>query len=253
MNSPQPDEWLASFNETGQTFGEYLNENPNKPTAERNILYVQPLGKLNGQEMQILNKTAEFLHLFYNLPVKLLPEKNFLLPLQLKNRRLNPFGVNEQVKTGFILNELLLPDLPNDAAALIAFTNLDLFPDQNFAFVFGQASLENRIGVWSLYRLHEHADQTKFLLRTLKIAAHETGHIFSIRHCTKYSCVMNGANHLGETDKHPLDSCPECTAKILWLTDADVRQRYLELEKFCLQNGLRAEAQSFQKKADSVK
>src|SRR3712207_7363776 len=39
------------------------------------------------------------------------------------------------------------------------------------------------------------------LLRTLKIAAHETGHMFSVRHCTKYECVMNGSNHLGETDR----------------------------------------------------
>ena len=41
--------------------------------------------------------------------------------------------------------------------------------------------------------------------RMLKIAVHETGHIFSIRHCTKYICVMSGANHLGETDAHPID------------------------------------------------
>ncbi len=134
---------------------------------------------------------------------------------------------------------------------MIAFTNLDLFPDQNFSFVFGQASLEHRIGVWSLYRLRENADQTKFLSRTLKIAVHDTGHIFSIRHCTKYSCLMNGANHLGETDHHPLDFCPECTAKVLWLTETDTRRRYLNLAKFWSHHGVSADSRAFQQKADS--
>ena len=34
---------------------------------------------------------------------------------------------------------------------------------------------------------------------------HETGHMFSMRHCTKYECLMSGTNHMGETDRRPLE------------------------------------------------
>ena len=43
---PRPGDWLATFHEPGQTFEEYLNSNPTLPTAERNKIYVLPLGDL---------------------------------------------------------------------------------------------------------------------------------------------------------------------------------------------------------------
>ena len=250
---PKPDEWLASFREDGQTFEEFINQNPTLPTAQRNILYVQPLGKFTAIQHKVITATAEYMQIFFNLPVKLLPDKQFEQPLRLANRRLNPFGHDEQIRTGYILEDVLMPNLPADAAALIAFTDADLFPDKNFSYVFGQASLQNRVGVWSLKRLQNQADFSTFLERTLKIAAHETGHIFSIHHCTKYICVMNGTNHLGETDSHPIDACPECAAKIIWLTGENPRQRYLRLAEFCRKYNLKPESESFVKKAEAVK
>lgn len=40
-----PNDWLAQHKEAGQTFDQYLKSNPNRPTATRTTLYVQPLGK----------------------------------------------------------------------------------------------------------------------------------------------------------------------------------------------------------------
>jgi archaemetzincin len=142
--------------------------------------------------------------------------------------------------------------LPKDAAALIAFTNDDLYPDDTMSFVFGQASLENRVGVWSLARLEFKANRATFLQRTLKIAAHETGHMFSMRHCTKYECVMSGTNHIAETDRRPIDACPECTAKICWLSDIAVAERYKKLADFFRKNGLAKEAGEFDRKGAAV-
>jgi archaemetzincin len=143
--------------------------------------------------------------------------------------------------------------LPNDAAALIAFTNEDLYPDNSMNYVFGQASLENRVGVWSLYRLDDRADQKTFLLRTIKIAAHETGHMFSMHHCTAYNCVMSGSNHLAETDSHPIDACPECMAKVCWFSHIAPAERYKRLAEVCRKNGLIREAAEFDKKFDAVR
>ncbi|HTH51913.1 MAG TPA: hypothetical protein VL501_08270, partial [Pyrinomonadaceae bacterium] len=91
-----------------------------------------------------------------------------------------------------------------------------------------------------------------FLHRTIKIATHETGHMFSIKHCTAYECVMSGTNHLGETDRRPIDACPECMAKVCWLSDQEPRDRYLRLAQFCRNNGLTKAAVEFDKKAAAL-
>ena len=91
------------------------------------------------------------------------------------------------------------------------------------------------------------------LLRTLKIATHETGHMFSVKHCTKYECVMSGTNHLNETDRRPLDVCPECMAKICWATNTSPRERYLRLARFCADHGLDRERRFFERAAAAVK
>ena len=252
MGKPTPDEWLATYPESGQTFDEYTKEDPTLPTIERKTLYVQPLGKFNQQQRKIINTTAEYMRLFFNLPVKVLPDKAFAPTLSPTSIRYHPQWKTKQNITGYILKDVLQPALPKDAAALIAFTEQDLYPGATMNFVFGQASLENRVGVWSLYRLDNLTGDQNFLKRMLKIAVHETGHIFSIRHCTKYICVMSGANHLGETDAHPIDACPECMAKICWLSDAQPKQRYLNLAEFCKKYGLKAEEESFRKKASAV-
>ena len=252
MGEPKSGEWLAAFREEGQTFDQYFNGNPTLPTAERRTIYIQPIGKFTDRQRRVIKITAGFMQSFFNLPIKLLRDKKFQEPLSLKNYRINKFFHVKQIRTGYVLDEILRPNLPTDAAAMIAFTNEDLYPDENFNFVFGQASLQNRVGVWSLYRLDDEVDYKKFLERTLKIAVHETGHMFSMAHCTKYECVMSGSNHLLETNAHPLDTCPECVAKICWLANYEPQKRYENLTNFCKENGLKAEAETFRKKAEAV-
>lgn len=252
MTKHGPDDWLASHTESGQTFEEYLNENPTLPTVERNAIYIQPLGTFTSKQNRIIRSTAEGLEAFYGLPVNMLPTKTFAPKLADKDFRIHGYPIRRQIKTGYILNEILAPALPRNAAALIALTSEDLFPDDSMNFVFGQASFDARVGVWSLFRLAEDADPKTFLLRTVKIAAHETGHMFSIRHCTKYECVMSGSNHIVETDSHPLDACPECMAKIAWLSHVAPVERYKTLAAFCRRHGLKTEADEFERKAAAL-
>ncbi len=252
LGKPEADEWLANFKESGQTFEQYLNGKPTLPTEKRRKIYIQPLGKFDRKQTKIIKLTAWFLEQFYNLPTELLEEKDFDHPLSLANHRIHPQFKNRQIRTGFILDEILRPNLPDDAAALISFTNEDLYPQDDFNYVFGQASLKNRVGVWSLNRLEKNADFELFLTRTLKIAIHETGHMFSIRHCTKFSCAMNGSNHIVESDKRPLDFCPEDTAKVIWMTEAEAEKRFETLSGFCLQNGLKEAGKSFAEKSKAI-
>ena len=213
MGKPAASDWLASHNEFGQTFDEYFDAGPTRPSKERNKIYVLPLGKFTPRQKEVINVTGRYLEVFYNLPVSTMPERSFIASYP--NTRQNKYAKAPQIQTGYILDNVLKPILPTDAAALIAFIADDLYPDETKNYVFGQASLENRVGVWSLFRLADNADYNTFLRRALKIAAHETGHMFSMRHCTKYECVMSGTNHLGETDSSPIDACPEAGTRRL--------------------------------------
>ncbi|MFN6963281.1 MAG: archaemetzincin [Pyrinomonadaceae bacterium] len=249
----QPGDWLESHNEPGQTFEEYINENPTLPTPERRKIYILPLGRFTSEQAKIIRITAGWLEAFYGLPTELLATQKFKEPLRLIDFRKLPYQQNRQVRTGYILDEILAPQLLADAAALIALTSEDLFPDPSMNYVFGQASLQARVGVWSLARLDDQADHDTFLRRTLKIAAHEVGHMFTIRHCTRYECVMNGSNHLGETDSIPVDACPECTAKIAWLSRLSPADRYQRLIRYARQNNLKKEAADFEQKLSAIR
>lgn len=251
----QPGDWLESFPEEGQTFEQYLKANPTLPTAERQIIYIQPIGEFSAIQKKVLQLTAEYMKAFYNLPVKLNEIKG-LGNVPKESSRKHPREKHFQIKTAYFLDELLPKMLPNDAAVFICFTNFDLYPDENWNYVFGQATLQNRVGVWSLWRFGNPEksleDYKKFLTRTLKVAMHETGHMFTMLHCTKYECVMSGSNHLEETDRHPIDTCPECLAKIAWAMKYEPAERYRNLAKFWKEQSFTELSREFDRKTESV-
>lgn len=256
MGKPQKGDWLENMPEAGETFKEYLNHKPILPTAEKRTIYIQPIGKFSDKQRKILLLAAAYMRAFYNLPVQLKAEM-LLGNVPAKWTRVNQFSGQTQIETTYFLDDLLPKMLPKDAAALICLTASDLYPKEKWSFVFGQADLRGRVGVWSLYRFgnpeKSEADYKLFLARTLKIAMHETGHMFSMRHCTKYECLMSGTNHLGETDRRPLDVCPECLAKICWAMNYDPAERYEKLAKFWREQNSPQEAEMFTKKAEAVK
>jgi archaemetzincin len=232
-------DWLEGHPEGGQTFAEYLTANPTLPTSERQTIYIQPIGTFTGEQKKILQLTADYMAAFYGFPVRLIPEKKLgIVPATMTRTQ---YPNNRQVRTGYFLNTLLPKMLPSDATAFLCFTDSDLYPDDKWNYVFGQASLEGRIGVYSLFRLRHNPRLREtietFLDRTIKIAMHETGHMFSMRHCTKYECLMSGTNHLAETDRRPLDVCPECMAKLAWGLKYDPVERYKALAAFWAKNG----------------
>ena len=250
LGKPKPGDWLDRHDESGQTFRQYLQVRAVTPTGRRTVIYVQPLGEFTEKQRQIVELSAEYLGIYMNRPVKILAD----LPLSIipdDARRTHPQWKVKQILTTYVLNDVLKPRLPDDAAAYIAFTAMDLWPGRGWNFVFGQASLRNRVGVWSINRNGDPSkDDAAFLLclrRTLKTATHETGHMFSMRHCTAYKCNMCGSNHREESDRHPLYLCPECHAKVSWATAAAPVARYRRLAEFCQKYGLKAEHSYFKK------
>ena len=244
LGKPRPGDWLDRHKEPGQTFREYLACRPVKPTRARRTIYVQPLGEFTATQRRIVTLTAEFMGHYFDLPVKVSKD----LPLSIipkTARRVHPSWGMKQILSTYVLDDVLRPRLPKDAVAYIAFTTSDLWPGRGWNFVFGQASLRERVGVWSIYRNGDPDESAAAfrlcLLRTMKTASHETGHMFSMLHCTRYECNMCGSNHREESDRRPIALCPECVAKIWWITGVDPVERYRKMAAFFKEQGLKPE------------
>ncbi len=236
-----PGDWVSEHPEQPQSFWQYVQSGPVRPTASRGVIYVLPLGDFTVEQRAAVESAQLFHAAFYQLPVKALPAvPSNEIPDDA--RRKNPATGEPQLHTRWVLDTLLPPLRPVDAVALLAFTPEDLFPDPAWNFVFGQASLTERVGVWSIHRFgNPTKEKPLFVTRTLKVAGHEMGHMFGLHHCTAHACVMNGSNSMPESDSQPLELCPVCLRKLQWNVGFDVRERFRGLRDFHKVSGLEGE------------
>jgi len=222
LEEAKPGQWLYDHEEHLVTLEEYISDDPRRPHALRNKIYIQPIGDFDTTSFKIIKTTSEFLHAFFGLEVII----NETLGSEIipKDQQ-RYFDKKQQWKTKYILHEILKPNLPPDAVVMLALTDHDLYPYDDWNFVFGQASLKDGVGVWSYFRMGspyapEHT-QLEFKKRVLKTAGHETAHMFSIKHCITYNCMLNGSNSEYESDHNPLYLCPLCLSKLCWNLDID--------------------------------
>jgi archaemetzincin len=163
-------------------------------------------------------------------------------------KRTHPTWGDKQLLTSHVLEKVLEPDRPEDALAYLAFTSSDLWPGEGWNFVFGQANLYKRTGVWSIYRNGDPKKDFQLCLRrTMGTATHETGHILTIQHCIAYDCNMNGSNHREESDKKPLHFCPVCARKLAWNLQVDPVEHFKKLEVWCQKYDLKDETEYYAK------
>jgi archaemetzincin len=185
-----------------------------------------------------------------------------LLPVQLLGNvtsRRNPWSGQLQLLTADILRQLRLR-LPGDAFALLGITMTDLYSEPSWNFVFGQAWLGDRVGVYSFARydprFHGEArtaeSDTLMLRRSCKVLAHETSHMFGITHCIWFRCLMNGSNHLGEADARSLHLCPVDLRKLQASAEFDVVERYRRLRDFHRQAGFEDEARWLETRLERI-
>jgi archaemetzincin len=244
LGPPGPHAWRARFKERRQGFDAYVGSDPVRAQAGE-VLALLPVGPFSEKERAVLDRTAEFAAIWFDLPVRTLepaalPEKGW--------HRERSWG--KQYETGWFLDRLLPDRRPREAVCTFAVTMADLYPDEDWNYVFGEASLRDRVGVWSFARYfpgfwqqkETKESDTKALRRGLQVVVHEMGHAFGIEHCQEYACVMNGANSLEESDTQPLRLCPPCLRKLQWNRGFDVVARYGKLLEFYRANGLAPEA-----------
>lgn len=234
---PGPGDWLAEHPEPGQTFEQFLRVRPRRPDAPRKKLYLLPLGEFPRDRSPRLDLLREFAAAFFSLEVALLPVLD-LEAAAIVGRR-NPHAGQFQLDARGVLR-LLSRRLPADAFALLGITMVDLYPDPTWNFVFGLASPADRVGVFSFARydpgfygetVSENA-AALLLRRSCKVLAHEIGHMFGLKHCVFFNCLMNGSNHLSESDARPLHLCPVDLRKLQHSEGFDPEARYRRLLDF---------------------
>jgi archaemetzincin len=255
LGAPKKGEWLAAFPETPQTFERYKNATKVRPTEKRKVIVLQPLGTVTDEQNKIMEAMREYTEIFFQMPVRL--EK----PIELKPKnekvtlsRLVGAGhrhgtYDKQYNAGLILEQVLVPHLPDDAVVYLGITMEDMWAD-DLNYVFGLGSMVERVGVYSLCRYYpefwgekrKEGDDTLGLLRSCKVLNHETGHMFGLSHCVFYHCSMNGSNSLSESDAAPAEFCPLCHRKLMWNIGFEPAKRFEQLQAFYAKNGMKDEA-----------
>src|SRR5437867_3585216 len=192
---PGPSDWLAVHTERGQTFADFVRSRANKPDATRNTIYVQPLEDFESENAPAIDCLVRFAQAFFAMPLQALSAS--AVSTQRITTRPSPYTRQTQLLTGDILR-VLRRMLPRDAFCTVGITMRDLYPSPSWNFVFGEASLEDRVGVFSFARYdpqfygEDRGDRNALMLRrSCKVLAHETSHMFGIQHCIFFNCLMN--------------------------------------------------------------
>jgi len=219
MHPPGLNDWLDAHPEPGQTFAQHQAAKFPTPDDARHVLYLLPLGAFPA-DAPSLPALTRLVHAYYGLDVRVLPAVP-LESVEAKRRGVDRYGDPAQILTTDVL-KWLVPRVPADAYALMAITMMDLYPRDDWFFVFGQASFRDRVGVQSFARQdpaffdEERGPGWKQLAlrRAAWTIIHELGHTFGLHHCVYFECVFAGANHQAEADRRPLHACPVCTRKL---------------------------------------
>ena len=138
LKTPEAGEWLFENKEKGQTFETYKTQSPVRPNAQQTCIYIQPIGVFTEGGYKIIQYTAEYVELFFNLKTIVLNSINDT-EIPAKSRRINN-GI-EQLHTKYIL-DTILNHSPNDALVTMAITAKDLYPEDAWNYVFGEAYKE---------------------------------------------------------------------------------------------------------------
>jgi predicted Zn-dependent protease len=197
----------------------------NFPTRQRCTIYLVPLDG-DGHGAPPAKVFADLLRRWFLLEVSLLkaPTK----AVEALERDARGCGYGSQIECPSA-HELLYSIRPRDAFIVLGYTMEDICNTaKGFGFLFGEADLDKGVGLFSFARYSDGVDRSspRFLRRCGMVLCHEATHCFGVRHCVYASCIMNGSNHLEESESRPFACCPIDVRKIqLTLDQAKVHGR----------------------------
>lgn len=240
LGRPRRGEWLAEQAESGQTLAAFVRS-PFKaaPHGGCDSVALVPLG--DAWDFPSLGMLADYVSAFYAVPVVVAPH----VPLEVLIAKVEQrVGMDQQRQ--FLAQDLLhvMQDVIKSdrklmckCVAHIGVTVEDLYHRDDWNFVFGLAESMEGVGVFSFHRYDPGPDldpmqrQALSMHRACKVMTHELGHLFGLKHCVFFRCLMNGSNHLEELDGNGLFLCPICLAKLLDSFSWDLAERNRGLMK----------------------
>jgi len=150
-------------------------------------------------------------------------EHEFLLPVRIREGHLDLsefYNFGRRQYNGFnLLKEVDLRFASDDTKTLALF-NVDLFIPI-LTYIFGQAYLNGRAGIASIFRLRNESygmkrDDKILVDRFRKEVIHELGHAFGLIHCYDQTCVMRSSTYVEDIDQKSHNLCNKCSAQILF-------------------------------------
>jgi len=224
ISEPNPGDWLAETNEKGQTYEDFVKSK--KLSSQIKTIRILPLEENIDED---LLKALQTLTQAYYSPVQVVMSSAINIGELEAEFRLNPRSEVLQFQAASVLEKLEKLFSEKDCCT-IGVTMTDLYSREDRNFVYGLASYQARVGVFSFARFQ---DESTFLpWRCCMVIAHEIGHMFGLKHCIYFSCMMNGATHLEERSK-PFYLCPVCLRKLQFSIGFNIAERYKNLSSVC--------------------
>lgn len=167
-----------------------------------NALYLVAIGNVPDKTYQWVEDAAAE---WFPLPIRRLAP--LAIPIAAYDAKRGQYHSVEFMK-------MLVQQAPRDAERILGVTNVDLAIPM-LSFLFGQAQLDGRVAVISLFRLHQEfyglrPDENLLRERTVKEMLHELGHTFGLTHCSDQKCAMSLATHIELVDSKDEQFCPRC-------------------------------------------
>jgi archaemetzincin len=119
---------------------------------------------------------------------------------------------------GTMLLKVIENDFATDSGKTLGLFNVDLFIPI-LTYIFGQAYLNGKAGIASMFRLNnEHygikMDKSILLDRFRKEVIHELGHTFGLIHCFDSTCVMRSSTYVEDIDQKGHQLCSNCREQL---------------------------------------
>lgn len=169
--------------------------------------YVRPLGDVDPEQARFACKSIQERFALDCIVLRAHP-----IPKQALHAARNQYDAD-------VIIDALFRTAPVDAIGVVGVTNHDLFDKRHGRFVFGLASLVDRVAVVSLARYRgswwgQAFDLRQFESRYYKVLVHEVAHTLGLKHCERHSCAMRDDADLKALDSSPRHFCAACTAAV---------------------------------------
>ena len=237
LPKPKAGDWLAEREESGQTFAQYVRRFKSggmvqRPRENFDKILIVLVGRgfkssVGQLFLPLLLRGASAY--FHPMPVELHPEE---IPLKGCKSRENDVG-GKQYLIGDIFDAVRRSTSRiHSSYATMAITMSDIYPGEEWNYVFGQARLDERVGVFSFARhspffydgtsiaelspsVFSDTQLGKFYRSCSKTLHHEILHMLQFKHCIYYKCLINGSNGPHESSGAGME-CVICEKKLIY-------------------------------------